>query len=97
MCLILLSELAEDVVFTVLLIHLLHKIWIARAQIDNLVLGLVDVVIGLCNDLLNYSSFYRADTTSQKFNSMRRAHQEVLEHVVDQPDILVDHSVHNVA
>ena len=86
---VVLDELPEGIVLTVLIIDLFHQLGIARTQIKDLIFCIIQVLVGFLydsgDDCLVSSTHF-----SKEVGSVMTTDHEVLEDVVDQSHLFVD-------
>ena len=94
--LIVFCKLSEDVVCTMICVDLVHEARVAGPQVNQLLLHIVDVQSDLMRYCLNALRINVAHIL-QHFSRRKTAGHKVLEDVVNERDVFIDHSVYETA
>ena len=89
---IVLCEVVEDVVLAMMLVDLLHEARITRPQIDNCVPCLFNVCSCLLQDRID-ELLVDSLESGQQIHCVVATHHKVLEDVVNNANLLVDHTM----
>ena len=83
------GQLFEYIVLTLLRINFSHKLWVARSEVENLAVSLIDIPCALFDHLANYILVNLSHLLEQ-IQGLVAAHDIVLEDVIHLGNLVVD-------